>query len=87
METEIIYGVPCKISYVVRGKRTKKAFTISTKYNGEITVVGRENAINLILDEIVSPRVPFDVWLENHIEEEKRKQLAKGEQKKFRPLE
>lgn len=87
METEIIYGVPCKISYVVRGKRTKKAFTIATKYNGEITVVGRKNAIDLILSEVVDPKIPFDVWLEKHIEEEKRKQLEKGEQKKFRQLE
>ena len=86
MEVEIIHDVPCKISYVMRGKKMKKAFTVQTKYNGEVTVVGRKNAINLILSEVVDPKIPFDVWLEDHIEEEKRKQLEKGEQKKFRQL-
>lgn len=70
---ENIYGTDCKISYVPRNGRMKKAFTFTNRF-GEVTIIGRKKTQNEILSMMFNTLPTFD----EYIEAEKQKQAERN---------
>lgn len=70
---ENIYGTDCKISYVTRNGKMKKAFTFTNRF-GEITIIGRKKAQHEILAMLTDTLPTFD----EYIEAEKQKQAERN---------
>lgn len=77
--TENIYGVDCEISHIPKKGKLKKAFTFFHR-EGEITIIGRKQTEDAILEMLCNNKPTFNEYIESE-------KAIKYPKTTFKPLE